>query len=286
MQNMTLPADSHVHSEWSWDTGGPASPAAGTMRRTCERAARIGLPTVVFTEHFDFDDAWRVGPEDFPEATRRHINPEGYLVAPPLDVTGYFESIDRCRHDFPDLHIMTGVEWGQPHLFEQHARDLLDLGTLDRINGSLHTLPVGNDRAEPITLYKEWAPEDVVAAYLEEVPRMVAGSDVFEVFTHLDYAIRHWPTVEAGPFDPSRFEEAIRVAMRAIAQGERALEMNTRRLQLWMPMWWREEGGRAVTFGSDSHVPETVGDGLPEAVALLEHVGFRPRSGPEDFWTC
>lgn len=40
-------------------------------------------------------------------------------------------------------------------------------------------------------------------AYLEEVPRMVDGSDVFEVFTHLDYAIRYWPTADAGPFDPA-----------------------------------------------------------------------------------
>jgi len=121
------------------------------------------------------------------------------------------------------------------------------------------------------------------SGYLEEVPRVVAGSDVFEVFTHLDYAIRHWPTVEAGPIDPSRFEEAIRVAMRAIAQSGHALEMNTRRLQLWMPMWWREEGGRAATFGSDSHVPETVGDGFPGTAALLEQVGFRHRNRPEAF---
>ncbi len=175
MRVMTLPADSHVHSEWSWDTGGPGSSAAGTMRRTCERAGRIGLPAVVFTEHVDLDDAWRAGPDDFPGAARRHVNADGYLVAPPLDVDGYLESIDRCRHDFPDLHIMTGVEWGQPHLFEQQARALLDLGSLDRINGSLHTVAVGEDRAEPITLHREWPPEAVVTAYLEEVPRVVAG---------------------------------------------------------------------------------------------------------------
>lgn len=284
---MRLSADSHVHSEWSWDTGGPDSSAAGTMHRTCERAVRIKLPTVIFTEHFDFDDAWRVGPDDFPEAVRPHINADGYLTAPPLDVAGYFACVDRCRRDFPELHIMTGVEWGQPHLFEQQARDLVDLASFDRVNGSLHTLPVGErDRAEPITLYEEWPPEDVVSAYLEEVPRVVAGSDAFEVFTHLDYAIRHWPTVKAGPFDPSRFEEAIRAAMRAIADTGRPLEMNTRRLQLWMPLWWRAEGGRAVTFGSDAHVPEKVGDGLPEAAALLEHVGFRRGRRPEDFWTC
>jgi len=115
---------------------------------------------------------------------------------------------------------------------------------------------------------------------------MVAGSDVFEVFTHLDYAVRHWPSVEAGSFDPSRFEEGFRAAMRAIADSGRALEMNTRRLQLWMPQWWRAEGGRAVTFGSDAHIPEALADGFPEATALLEYVGFRPGKRPEDFWTC
>jgi histidinol-phosphatase (PHP family) len=56
---MTLPADSHVHSEWSWDTGGPASTAAGRMRATCIQAIRIGLPALTFTEHLDFPGTWR-----------------------------------------------------------------------------------------------------------------------------------------------------------------------------------------------------------------------------------
>ena len=61
---MTLPADCHVHSEWSWDTGGPTSAAQGTMERTCARAEKIGLPAVVFTEHLDFEDRWRAEPRD------------------------------------------------------------------------------------------------------------------------------------------------------------------------------------------------------------------------------
>ena len=44
-----LPPDNHVHSEFSWDTGPWAS-----MVETCERAVRIGLPAVAFTEHLDF----------------------------------------------------------------------------------------------------------------------------------------------------------------------------------------------------------------------------------------
>lgn len=56
---MSLPADSHVHSEWSWDTGGPRSHAAGRMRATCARAVRIGLPAML--EFFGF------GPGSTPE---------------------------------------------------------------------------------------------------------------------------------------------------------------------------------------------------------------------------
>jgi len=172
------------------------------------------------------------------------------------------------------------------HLFERRARHHVDLGRFDRINGSLHTLQIGRDRAEPVTLYRFWPPGDVISSYLEEVPRMVAKSDVFEVFTHLDYAVRHWPSGHAGPFDPRPFEEGFRVAMRAIAESGRALEMNTRRLWPWLSLWWKQEGGRAVSFGSDAHVPEALASGFPEAMAMLEHFAFHPGPRPESLWTC
>lgn len=280
-----LTADGHVHSEWSWDTGGPGSEAEGTMVRTCERAVRIGLPALIFTEHFDFDDMWRAGAEDFPAAARRHINADGYLVPPLLDVEGYFDAIAVCRRRFPQLSILSGVEFGQPHLFEDRAREVVDLGRFDRVNGSLHTLPIGPDRAEPVTLYRLWPPDQVVWAYLDEVPNLVAGSQAFEVFTHIDYAVRYWPTEQAGPFDPRRFEEGFRAAMRSIADSGRALEVNTRLLRTWIPQWWKEEGGRAVSFGSDAHVPQALADGFPEAQHMLEQLGFRPGPRPDQMWT-
>lgn len=281
---MVLPADAHVHSEWSWDTGGPSSPAAGSMRRTCERAVSIGLPAVVFTEHLDFE-GWRIDAEDAMDIHRTLINSDGILKPPPMDVGGYLDCVDRCRREFSDLRILTGVEYGQPHLFDRQAARLLDLTALDRVNGSLHTLPNGVARSEPNTLFRLWPADRVIKEYLAEMKRMIAGSDSFAVFTHIDYAVREWPSVRVGPFDPTRFEEPFRDAMRTLAQSGRALEMNTRRLWSWIPQWWGEEGGRAVTFGSDAHVPEKLADGLPEAAAMLEHFGFRPGRQPEDFWT-
>lgn len=280
-----LPADAHVHSEWSWDTGGPRSAAAGTMVRACERAVAIGLPAVVFTEHLDLDDRWHVAPADLLPHQRHLIDADGYVRVPPFDVEGYLGSIDRCRERFPDLMILTGVEFGQPHLWTRVAQERIGLDRFDRVNGSLHTLPIGDDRAEPNTHFRLRPADEVIRAYLDEVPRMVAGSDAFAVFTHLDYAARSWPVDREGPFAASRFEDEFRTAMRAIAAADRALELNTRRLEPWMATWWAEEGGRAVAFGSDTHAVDTLARGFQEATAMAESAGFRPGRRPQDLWT-
>jgi histidinol-phosphatase (PHP family) len=281
----TLPADAHVHSEWSWDSGSdPAS--VGSMRRICARAVRIGLPAVVFTEHLDLEDCWRVDDGDIGEHAQKYVDNTGQVTLPPFDAVGYLAAIDRCRHDYPELRILTGVEFGQPHLWDKKAAALLSSGAIDRVNGSLHMLPfIDGDRAEPTTLYRHRLADEVMWTYLEEIPRMVAGSDSFIVFTHIDYAVRSWPVADAGPFDPRRFEDGFRAAMRAIADSGRALEMNTRRLWPWIPQWWAEEGGRAVSFGSDAHGPEALAANFPEAMAMVESFGFGPGSRPEDFWT-
>lgn len=283
---MTLPADSHVHSEWSWDTGGPESAATGRMRATCAHAIRIGLPALTFTEHLDFPGTWRSRPDDLMPHQRAYLSPEGAVDHPLLDPAGYLENIDDMRREFPELVIRTGVEFGQPHLFAAAAAALVNLSALDLVLGSLHTLDMGGGlRAEPVTLYTEHPAPSVMWAYLEEIPRMVDGSDSFAVFTHIDYAARTWPTSEVGPFDPRLFEEGFRGAMRSIAASGRALEMNTGRLWSWIPQWWVEEGGRAITFGSDAHTPDALARNFPEATAMVEHYGFRASAKPWDFWT-
>ncbi|MGC5165280.1 PHP domain-containing protein [Luteimicrobium sp. DT211] len=281
---MELPADSHVHSEWSWDTGGPASDAFGRMRATCVRAVRIGLPALFFTEHLDLPATWRAEPQDLMPHQRDLIDDGGRVDFAPLDAAGYLEAVDRVRHDFPGLRVHTGVELGQPHRVAAQVGRYIDLSLVDRVLGSLHTLDLGDGPAEPSTLFREHDPATVMTAYLAEAQVMVEDSDDFEVVTHLDYAVRLWPTDSAGPFDPRAFEDELRAAMRAIAGSGRALEMNTRRLWPWMPQWWAEEGGRTVTFGSDAHTPDALAGNFPEATAMLEHLGFTPGSTPEDFW--
>ena len=288
---MGLTGDGHVHSEWSWDVGGPGGPhsAAGLMDAMCQRAVQIGLPALAFTEHLDVT-SWPIKPEDMLDQLRPLISEDGILTPPPLDAEGYLDSIERCRHKFPELRILTGIEFGQPHLDEAGAREVIDLDALDRVNGSLHTIPLtdepGSARSEPYTLYRRWPADKVIRQNLSEIPRMLAGSSTFTVLCHIDYPVRYWPKDQEGPFDPKRFEDEFRQAMRAIAGTERALELNVGGpLRPWIPQWWAEEGGRAISFGSDAHTTDWLAGNFYEAMAMAEHFGFRPGHRPEDFWT-
>lgn len=65
-----------------------------------------------------------------------------------------------------------------------------------------------------------------------------------------------------------------------------ALKVNTRApLDPTVLAWFREEGGRRVTFGSDAHLPSALGAGLADAAGMAEAQGFRadtPARGPLD----
>lgn len=275
---IAMPADGHVHSEWSWDT------TEGAMERTCERAVELGLPAVAFTEHVDWT-VWVVRDNELdPFPNLKALERNGTLTPPAFDADGYLECLERCRDRFPSLRIISGVELGEPHWHPEEVAKLLGSGAFERVLGSLHCLPFETGYAEPPNHFRTRSAADVMRDYLGEIPRLVAASDAFGVLAHIDYAVRYWPDA-AGPFDAYAFEEEFRYALRALAADGRVLEVNTRsQLRPEIVRWWREEGGEAVTFGSDAHMPSNLATGFAEAVAMVEAIGFRPGSHPHDRW--
>ncbi|MGH2399767.1 MAG: PHP domain-containing protein, partial [bacterium] len=117
---MVLPADGHVHSEWSWDAPG------GSMERTCARAIDMGLPAVAFTEHVDYTSSMiQAGDLDEYEHLQPFTTLDGTLTPPTIDLNGYFACVELCRDKFPDLRIISGVELGEPHWHSDSASALL-----------------------------------------------------------------------------------------------------------------------------------------------------------------
>jgi histidinol-phosphatase (PHP family) len=294
-----LPPDQHLHSQWSWDA------PRGDMERTCARALDLGLKSVAFTDHVDLTP-WLVREGgSIPEGFRAHLE-GGILLAGPLDVAGYLESVQRCRDLFPALRILSGLEVSEPHLHQEAVTKLLSAGQFDRVLGSVHSLPAMAGRGRAARSRAPGSPEettavpgarveightyaqrpalDVVRSYLEEVAKMAASSMPFSVLAHIDYPARTWPAY-AGEFQPEFVEEEYRAALEALAASGRALEVNTRlRFPSQVLDWWHEAGGQAVTFGSDAHEPDLVASEFQEATAMVSAHGFRSGQAPDGTW--
>ncbi|WP_426511548.1 histidinol-phosphatase HisJ family protein [Dactylosporangium sp. McL0621] len=273
---MSLPADLHTHSEFSWDT------RTGDMEGSCARAVELGLPAIAFTEHTDFV-SWTVEADRVPERWTPHMADATHLAPPPLDVDGYLAAIDRCRAKYPGLRIITGVELGEPHWFAGPAAALLARAPFERVIGSLHSVRVdGLDRLVEDE-YATRPVREVLRDYFAETARMLESFGDFSTLTHLDYPVRYVP---AGyVFRIEDHEDEVRPMLKTLAGQSRALEVNTRRtLEPTLLRWWREAGGAAVSFGSDAHRPDAVAAGFADAAALAEASGFRPGRHPYDHW--
>jgi histidinol-phosphatase (PHP family) len=270
-----LPPDNHVHSEWSWD-----APAAASMRRSCEQALAAGIPAVAFTDHLDF-----TGPADGDRIAAENIEPRPYPWMRSLDVTGYLAAVQECRQRYPDLRILSGAEIGEAHLWGTSAAAVVAGAGFDRVLGSLHAVPFRGRLTAADDLYPQMPAGDVMRRYFAEVVRLVEGSDIFQVLAHLDFPRRMWPR-DAEPYTELAFEEEYRAVLRALAVGDRVLEVNTKSplASVRLVRWWREAGGRAVSFGSDAHQPWRVGDKFKLAVDVVEAAGFRAGRDRFDFW--
>jgi histidinol-phosphatase (PHP family) len=253
------------------------------MVHSCEQAVAAGLPGVAFTDHLDFT-TWTDGD---PIGTM-DLDPHRYARMHLLDIAGYLATLDDCRQRFPELRILSGVEIGEAHLWAASAAATVvkaGPGGPDRILGSLHAIPYEGRLTAADDLFQQMPPADVMRRYLTELLRLVEGSDLFQVLAHLDFPRRMWPRA-AGPYEEQAFEAEYRAVLSALAGSDRVLEVNTKSplVSAGLLGWWREAGGRAVSFGSDAHQPWRVGDKFKLAVDVVEAAGFRPGRDRFDFW--
>jgi histidinol-phosphatase (PHP family) len=281
-----MPTDNHVHSRWSWDTA-----TSSSMQLACARAVEIGLPGLAFTEHVDFTE-WSQQDSAELAATSATTVPQPARIGArprvaPLDVEGYSADLARCREEFPDLRILSGIEAGEPHLFPASVAAVLAAGNFERVLGSLHGIVfdgtlTGIDHA----MFARLDGHEVMRRYFADLVVLVDGSSVFDVLAHCDYPRRYWPTARAGVYAEADFEEEYRAVFRALASSGRALEINTRSplASANLMCWWRQEGGDAVSFGSDAHQPFRIGEHFDRAVDVVEAAGFRPGRDRFDFW--
>lgn len=244
--------DYHVHSTCSGD--GHVS-----MADMCAKAVELGITEIAFTEHLDNN------PADICYGT---FDPDFYLA-----------EIESVREKFGgQLMILTGVEFGEPHLYRDQLRELQDADWPDVILGSMHWI---GDLIIAVDGFGDADMDELYCGYFDEVLKMVEAGG-FDVLAHFDL-VKRFGVKYAGPFRIEPFKDQIAVILETIIKQGIALEVNTSGLRqpcnepfpsLETLKLYRDLGGKLVTIGSDSHRLEQLGFGLKDGLEMIRTVGF------------
>ena len=240
--------DTHVHTAVSTDS-------RMTLKEAVTQAQRLGIG-LTLTEHMDLA---------YPKT--------GAFL---FDVDRYFADYGAFRG--PQL--LLGIEIGmRQDCLEENRRLALREG-FDYVLGSLHV--VDNLDLYDEGCYRERDKESVYRHYFKAMLEVVSSHDFIDSLGHIDYIARYarYPDPELRY---GEYAGEIDAVLTVLAQREKALEINTRRLDnreaalelAAICRRFRQLGGRHVTIGSDAHQPDAIGRGMAAAEELAEQSGLR-----------
>jgi histidinol-phosphatase (PHP family) len=230
------------------------------MRASCEAAIAAGITEIAFTDHIEHEPA----DESF-----------GYYR-----YDAYRDELDRVREEFGGrLTILAGAEVDYNTRIADQVEQFLATHAYDFIIGSVH---YGYDGEIIFPQYFAGKSlDDVFLPYYEQI-QAAAETGWFDTIGHLDLPKRYKPA-EHGPYDPERYRSSLQHIFTALIDRGTSFEINTSGLRqapkASMPgprivAWYVEAGGTLITTGTDSHVPATIGAGLPETLEMLRLCGI------------
>lgn len=246
-----LPPDYHTHTCL-------CRHADGVPLEYAAVAQRMGVPHIAVTDHCPTDDGFGVG-------HRMELAEFGV----------YLRIIEYSRV-LSSVPILLGIEADYYPGCERFLGEWLERHPFDIVLGSVHFLNYWGHPTEPQTLGDARDPEEIWSLYFKRVGQL-AETRLYDVVAHLDLPKRYLP-----PLPEARLRELALPALDKIAEAGMAIEINT--VGRLLPvgechpslslLTWARERGIGLTFGSDAHTPERVGDGFVEALALARAAGY------------
>ncbi|MBP7733668.1 MAG: histidinol-phosphatase HisJ family protein [Caldisericia bacterium] len=245
--------DLHVHSSVSPDCGTP-------IANQIQAAEKIGLETIAFTEHWDFD----------------RFNPNSDFLVPQMERKA-LASIKTS------IKVLTGVELGFHKEFEDYARMHIASMPIDFILGSIHQPTDLNisEIGEAKQVFDQFG-RKTFDIYFDALMGLT-GTLLFDSLAHLDIVKRF--ALECGySFKPKEYKSVICDILELLVENDKALEINTSGLRqspeetfpsFLVVEWFLERNGKYLTVGSDAHRPEHVGKDIDLVNAKLKEMGIK-----------
>lgn len=257
---MAIIADCHLHSSHSGDSDSP-------MEEMIQRGISLGLTTMCFTEHNDFD---------FPDP------PDGSGTQFLLNTDSYLYELIQMREKYADkIRILFGVELGlQPHLMRANSVYAKSYD-FDFIIASSH-LCNGQDPYYP-SFFEGRTDEEAYREYFSSVLENIKKFSNFDVYGHLDYVVRYGSTLDVD-YSYEKYKDIFDKILELLLEKGKGIELNTGGIEKGMrdlhPCMgvlkrYRELGGEIITVGSDAHSPSQVASSFDRACEVLKACGFQ-----------
>lgn len=243
--------DYHMHSDFSADCD-------ASMEAMIEKAIRLDLKEICFTEHIDYD---------YPD--------KDWIFE--FDLSEYDKKIKELQTKFSGkIIIKKGIEIGlQPHLLEKYEQ-LMREEVFDFVICSMHAAE-GKDLHSG-EFFADKSVEKAYEIYYKELLSCIKEYKHFSILGHLDLVKRY-----TKKKSKDNFHEIIREIFKEVIPAGKGIELNTSGyrygLEASMPSLdilklYKQCGGEIITIGSDSHTPETLAYRFDRGLELIKEAGF------------
>lgn len=260
--------DYHIHPNFSID----ASPA--TIKEYCHKALALNLAEICFCTHIELDPV-RKAKDNFVI-----LNGKKHSVYKLNWLDNYFREITRVQNEFKGsgLKIKAGIEVGYCPGVEHYIEKIISNYPFDFVLGAIHCLnhiAISSKKESPY-YFRNRSADTVREEYFTMLMEAVK-TNFFDCIAHIDLYRRYGfhylgskaNTIHRGAIEPI-FKEMKKRGM--------GLEINTssrrRGLKEFHPSeeildLAIESGIKVFTVGSDAHSLDELGEGIDEALALL-----------------
>ncbi|GGF97030.1 histidinol-phosphatase [Paenibacillus abyssi] len=251
--------DLHTHHE-------RCGHAIGTIEDYVRAAIAADMQVIGISDH----SPYFANPKDQPQP--------GIAMAK-SDLVNYVNEVLRLKEKYADtIEVLLGME---SDFFPEHLevyKQAYSAYPFDYLIGSVH-----QTRGVSIFNRNRWkglseANKIAEKEHYYDLIRQSARSGMFQVLGHIDAMKGYYPA-----FSDIIAAEAIDETMRTIAQYDIAIEINTSGKTKDVGGWYPSDEileralhfGVNVTFGSDAHRPERVGDDWELVQSRLREIGFK-----------
>jgi histidinol-phosphatase (PHP family) len=240
--------------------------ASGNIRDYIESAISSGLQVIGISDHTPFFG--REEEQAFP-----------LISMAKSELSSYVQEVLELKKEYSGvIDVLLGIESDYFPIHAELYRKTLAAYPFDYIIGSVHQI-------DDISIFNanRWKKlnDTQQIAVKKEYYRMVqesARSGMFQILGHIDAMKGNYP-----PFSDIITHGEIDETLRVIAACNIAIEINTSGKTKQSGGWYPSDAileracyfGVDVTFGSDAHKPERVGDELLEVSSRLKEIGFK-----------